>query len=97
MSASNMRISVATAIIIGLFAIFAFSFFMNLISSIVGTEKTTVAKFQPQVQWTQTWFSDLLLVFNWLATVLTNPYADAVLIAAGIVLIAFEYVWFRQE
>ena len=98
MPQQEQQVSIVSIIVMALFAIFIFSSILQGVSFILNPTKDMVSSTpSPQVAWTLAIYQDLYVVYSYILTVLSNQYADAVLIAFGIVVLSLTYYWYWRQ
>ncbi len=98
MPQQEQQVSIVSIIVITLFAIFIFSSILQGVSFILNPTKDMVSSTpSPQVAWTLAIYQDLYVVYSYILAVLSNQYADAVLIAFGIVVLSLTYYWYWRQ
>ena len=98
MSERPQQVSIVSIITIALILIFAANYLITILSYILDGIKTAVSSTpSPQVAWVLAWYNYIYPVYSYLLSVLSNPYAIAVLVALSIVVLALNYIWYRQQ
>ena len=98
MPQQEQQVSIVSIIVMALFAIFIFSSILQGVSFILNPTKDMVSSTpSPQVPWTLAIYQDLYVVYSYILAVLSNQYADAVLIAFGIVVLSLTYYWYWRQ
>jgi hypothetical protein len=98
MPQQEQQVSIVSIIVVALFAIFIFSSILQGVSFILNPTKDMVSSTpSPQVAWTLAIYQDLYVVYSYILAVLSNQYADAVLIAFGIVVLSLTYYWHWRQ